>query len=152
EFADFAHTGPGTLAGRYLRQFWQPVYVAAELPAGHARPLRIMSEDYTVYRGEDGTPHVVASRCAHRGTQFSTGWVEGDCIRCFYQGGRSDDAGRGVEQPAEDAGSAKKVSIESYSPQVYMGLVFTSLGEGPAPDTTRVAAPPLPRYPEPEAD
>jgi hypothetical protein len=24
---DFVHTGPETLAGRYLRMFWQPVYV-----------------------------------------------------------------------------------------------------------------------------
>ena len=27
---DFAHTGPGTLAGRYLRSFWQPVARAQE--------------------------------------------------------------------------------------------------------------------------
>ncbi len=25
---DFVHTGPGTLAGRYLRMFWHPVYVS----------------------------------------------------------------------------------------------------------------------------
>ena len=25
---DLAHTGPGTVAGRYLRSFWQPVYHA----------------------------------------------------------------------------------------------------------------------------
>ncbi|MEA2639079.1 MAG: hypothetical protein QOF51_473, partial [Chloroflexota bacterium] len=24
-WTDFVHTGPGTLAGRYLRRFWQPV-------------------------------------------------------------------------------------------------------------------------------
>ena len=24
DYTDFAHTGPGTLAGRYLRLFWQP--------------------------------------------------------------------------------------------------------------------------------
>jgi 5,5'-dehydrodivanillate O-demethylase len=152
DYADFAHTGPGTLAGRYMRQFWQPVYVAAELPPGHARPLRIMSEDFTLYRGEDGTPHVVAPRCAHRGTQLSTGWVEGDCIRCFYHGWKYDGTGQCVEQPAEDAGFAQKVSIKSYPTQEYLGLVFAYLGEGAAPDATRVAVPPLPRYPELEAD
>ena len=25
DYTDFYHTGPGTLAGRYLRRFWQPV-------------------------------------------------------------------------------------------------------------------------------
>jgi 5,5'-dehydrodivanillate O-demethylase len=86
DYTDFAHVGPGTLAGRYLRRFWQPVYVAADLPPGWAKPLRILGEDFTLYRGEGGTAHVVAFRCAHRGTQLSTGWVEGDCLRCFYHG------------------------------------------------------------------
>ena len=111
---DFVHTGPGTLAGRYLRMFWQPVYYAVDLPAGRAVPIRIMSEDFTLYRGEGGTPHVVAFRCAHRGTQLSTGWVEGDCIRCFYHGWKYDGAGQCVEQPAEDAGFASKVKIKGY--------------------------------------
>jgi 5,5'-dehydrodivanillate O-demethylase len=74
-YTDFAHTGPGTLAGRYLRRFWQPVSEAAHLAPGHAKPIRIMSEDFTLYRGEEGGAHVVAPRCAHRGTQLSTGWV-----------------------------------------------------------------------------
>ncbi|HLH23018.1 MAG TPA: hypothetical protein VK066_10875, partial [Chloroflexota bacterium] len=53
DYQDYAHTGPGTLAGRYLRRFWQPVAIAADLPPGHARPIRVMSEDFTLYRGED---------------------------------------------------------------------------------------------------
>ena len=36
DYTDFAHTGPGTLAGRYLRTFWQPVYVARDLPREQA--------------------------------------------------------------------------------------------------------------------
>ena len=84
--ADFVHTGPGTLAGRYLRMFWHPVYLARELKLAHAVPVRIMSEDFTLYRGESGTAYAVGFRCAHRGTQLSAGWVEGDCVRCFYHG------------------------------------------------------------------
>ena len=30
---DYVHTGPGTLAGRYLRRFWHPVYRSLDLPA-----------------------------------------------------------------------------------------------------------------------
>ena len=51
---NFVHTGPGTIAGRYLRRFWQPVYVAERLNAGQAMPIRIMGEDFTLYRGESG--------------------------------------------------------------------------------------------------
>src|SRR6476661_5158428 len=82
EYLDYEHTGPGTLAGRYLRSFWQPVSRAVDLAPGRAVPVRMMSEDFTLYRGEGGEPHMVAFRCAHRGTQLSVGWVEGDCIRC----------------------------------------------------------------------
>lgn len=39
-----------------------------------------MSENFTLYRGEGGTAHVVAFQCAHRGLQLSVGWVEDDCI------------------------------------------------------------------------
>src|SRR5205823_3388112 len=49
-YSDFAHTGPGTLAGRLMRTFWQPVARARDLPAGHAKPIRVMSEDFTLYR------------------------------------------------------------------------------------------------------
>ncbi|HLY64456.1 MAG TPA: Rieske 2Fe-2S domain-containing protein, partial [Chloroflexota bacterium] len=76
-------TGPGTLAGRYLRLFWQPVYRSVDLAPGQAVPIAILGERFTLYRGEEGAPHLVAFRCAHRGTQLSTGWVEGDCIRCL---------------------------------------------------------------------
>jgi hypothetical protein len=31
---DFIHTGPDTLAGRYMRMFWQPVYRSDDLEAG----------------------------------------------------------------------------------------------------------------------
>ncbi len=86
DYTDFEHTGPGTLAGRYMRMFWQPIYRTEDLVPGRAVPIRIMSEDFTLYRGEGGACHLVAFRCAHRGTQLSTGWVEGDCVRCRYHG------------------------------------------------------------------
>jgi 5,5'-dehydrodivanillate O-demethylase oxygenase subunit len=140
QYTDFAHAGPGTLAGRFLRAFWQPVYLGQDLPAGQTRLLRILGEDFTLYRGESGAPHVIAYRCAHRGTQLSTGWVEGDCIRCFYHGWKYDGSGQCVEQPAEDPRFASKVQLRSYPTQEYLGLIFAYLGEGEPP--------PFPRYGE----
>jgi 5,5'-dehydrodivanillate O-demethylase len=152
DYTDFEHTGPDTLAGRWLRRFWQPVYRAEDLLPGHAKPVRIMSEDFTLYRGEDGTPHAVAFRCAHRGTQLSTGWVEGDCIRCFYHGWKYDGTGQCVEMPAEDASFPPKVRIRSYPCEEYLGLVFVYLGEGATEDGTSAAPPPLPRYADMEVE
>ena len=139
EFSEFVHTGPETLAGRFLRRFWQPVACSHELGAGQALPIRILSEDFTLYRGASGTAHLVGNRCAHRGTQLSAGWVEEDCIRCFYHGWKYDGAGQCVEQPAEGESFASKVRIASYPVKEYIGLVFAYLGESEAPS--------LPRYP-----
>ncbi len=140
EDLELIETRPGTLAGRYLRMFWQPVYRAQDLSAGRATPIRIMSEDLTLYRGESGEPHLVAFRCAHRGTQLSTGWVEGDCIRCLYHGWKYDTTGQCVEQPGEESGFAAKIKIASYPTQEYLGLVFAYFGEG--------GPPPLRDYPD----
>jgi hypothetical protein len=40
---DFAHVGSDTLAGRFLRLFWQPVARSADLETG--RPVRVPLQD-----------------------------------------------------------------------------------------------------------
>src|SRR5690349_18355695 len=137
---EFVHVGPGTLGGRFLRMFWQPVHMASSLPPGRALPLHILGEDFTLYRGESGDPHVVAFRCAHRGTQLSTGWVEGDEIRCFYHGWKYDASGQCTEQPAEPEPFCGRIRIRAYPTVEYLGLIFAYFGEGEPPD--------LPRFPE----
>src|SRR5579871_4176273 len=139
-YPDFLKTGPGTLAGRYMRLFWQPVHRAQDLPVGRARPIKIMSEDLTLYRGEGGDVHLLAFRCAHRGTQLSTGWVEGDELRCFYHGWKYGPDGQCTEQPAEPEPFCGRIKIRSYPTQEYLGLIFAYLGDDEAP--------PLPHYPD----
>ena len=135
---DLVSTRPGSLAGTFMRRFWHPIHRAEELRAGQAKPIEIMSERFTLYRGESGAPHVVAFRCPHRGTQLSAGWVEGDSIRCMYHGWRFNGAGQCTEQPAEEKSFAAKIRIRTYPTQEYLGLIFAYLGEGEAP--------PFPRY------
>src|SRR3954471_18262425 len=119
--------------GRILRMYWQPVAMAEDVIQKKAIPTRIMNEDLTVYQGESGQYYVVDFRCAHRGTQLSTGWVEGDCLRCFYHGWKYDGSGQCVEMPAEDASSPPKVRIKSYPTREYAGLIFAYFGEGEPP-------------------
>ena len=140
EFEDLEPVGPGTPSGRYLRLFWQPVMRLKDLPPGRARPLEMLGEKFTIYRGEDGTPHVTDFRCAHRGTPLSLGWVEGESIRCRYHGWRFDAAGRCVEQPNEDRPFCDKVRMRAYPTREYAGLVFAYFGEG--------APPPFRTYPD----
>lgn len=138
--ADFEHTGPGRPAGHLLRRHWQPVFVAEELAAGRAVPLKILHEELTLYRGEDGVAHVIAGRCAHRGVLLSVGIVEGDCVRCRYHGWQYDHTGQCVDQPAEPASFAAKVRVAAYPVEEYFGFIWVYLGDCPAPS--------LPRWPE----
>jgi 5,5'-dehydrodivanillate O-demethylase oxygenase subunit len=139
-YDEIVRSGPGTLCGRYLRSVWQPVYHSADILPGQAKPLRIMGEGFTVYRGSSGTPHLVARVCPHRGLQLSAGFVEGDAIRCFYHGWKFESSGQCVEQPAEESRFAAKICIKSYPVREYIGLIFAYLGEGDPPE--------FPRYPE----
>lgn len=132
-------TGPGTLAGRYLRSFWQPIFHSADLPVERAKPVKIMGSDYALYRGKDGTPFLVDPVCPHRGARMSVGTIEDNEIRCFYHGWKFDGLGRCTDQPAEPQPFCDKVTIASYPCRDYLGLVFAYLGEG--------APPAFPRYP-----
>ena len=134
ESMDFVHTGPGTLAGNYLRRFWQPVFASANLPAGKIIPIRILGESLALYRGASGTPRLIANECAHRLTVLSTGWIEGESIRCRYHGWRYDEKGVCVEQPAEPAPFGDRMKpLSSYPTHEIHGLIFAYFGEGDAP-------------------
>lgn len=138
--ADFEHTGPGRPAGHLLRERWQPVYASDELEPDRAVPLKVLHEELTLYRGEDGTAHIIGGRCAHRNVLLSVGIVEGSCIRCRYHGWAYEETGQCVDQPAEPKSFAAKVKIASYPVEEYFGLIWVYLGESPAPE--------LPRWPE----
>lgn len=137
---DLAPVGPGTIAGRFLRTFWHPIILSDQLKAGQAQKITLMGEDWTLYRGESGQPHLVANRCAHRSAQLSVGWVEGEAIRCFYHGWKYDAQGQCVEQPAEPMPFCDKIRISRAWARDYLGWIFVWVGEGEPPD--------LPRYPD----
>jgi len=137
---NFSETGPGTDAGNYLRRFWQPIYHSADLARGRAVPLKILGENFTLYRGESGRLCLTEPRCPHRGTQLSSGWVEADDLRCFYHGWKFAPDGQCNEQPAEDSSYCERIKLNSYPTREYLGLIFVYLGGGVPPR--------FPTYPE----
>ena len=142
-FASVEKTGPGTLAGTYLRSFWQPVLHSHELRVNQARPLRILGQDLTIYRGASGRVYIIGGRCPHRAMPLGMGRVEGEELRCFYHGWRYDATGQCTDQPAERPAFCDKVQTESYPARDYIGLIFAFLGASAVPE--------LPRYPSFEA-
>jgi 5,5'-dehydrodivanillate O-demethylase len=142
DYMDCFFTGPDTIAGQYMRKFWHPVARAEDLKRGWAKSIRIMSEDFTLYRGDNGAPHVVDFRCPHRQSTLAVGWVEGDCIRCRFHGWKFASSGQCVDQPAEKESFAEKVRIRSCPTEEYLGLIFVYFGPGDPPlyPATRISS------------
>ncbi len=133
-YEDFLSVGPASLAGRLLRMFWQPVFVSENLKAGRPVRLRIMGENFTLYRGVSGAAYMVGAICPHRGLQLSTGRVVGENIECFYHGWTFDGRGQCVAQPCEQKSFAHKVTIPHYPVREYLGLLFAYFGGGDPPE------------------
>ncbi|WP_219906872.1 Rieske 2Fe-2S domain-containing protein [Enhygromyxa salina] len=127
-----------------MRRYWHPVYLSRELESGRAKPLRVMGENFAIYRSETGVPRITAERCPHRGAGLSLGTVEDDCLRCRYHGWKFAPSGECVDQPIERKSFAHKVRIDTYPCEDYLGLVWMYLGEGEPP--------PMPRWRRLEGD
>ena len=121
----FLQTGPGAAAGDYMRRFWQPIYHSADLAPGRAVPLRIMGKNFTLYRGESGRLCLTDPRCPHRGTQLSTGWVEGEQLSCRYHGWTFDPDG--AQAAADSTRSSTTLDTgSSVNPRTARRLVTAS--------------------------
>ncbi len=123
--------GPGTPAGEYLRRYWQPVAIAAEL-GELPKPIRILGEDLVLFRETGGRVGLVHRRCPHRRASLEFGRPEGRGIRCCYHGWLFDVDGTILEVPGQPAGVEEKVCasvrLGAYPVQEYKGLIFAYLG------------------------
>lgn len=133
QFNRLTEVGPDSDMGRLLRKFWQPVALSESVEVGAAIPLKIMSEELTLYRGNSGKLYLVGGRCAHRRTLLHTGWVDGEEIRCIYHGWQFDGTGACVKRPAETDTGMPRTKIAGYPVKEYQGLVFAYMGEGEPP-------------------
>lgn len=128
-----AQCGPGTPMGDLLRRFWHPIAPVEMLAAGEAKPIRVLGEILTLYRGQSGQAYLVGGHCAHRRTLLHTGWVQDEKLRCIYHGWRFDGQGQCDEAPAEGPATAARVRIPGYALREYCGLIFAYMGPGEAP-------------------
>jgi phthalate 4,5-dioxygenase oxygenase subunit len=129
-------TGPGTSAGKLLRQYWQPVATLDDLPRdGAPLPLMIMGEELVLFRDELGRFGLLGLHCPHRGADLSFGRIEGGGLRCLYHGWVFDVAGQCLEQPAEPRGKTfcERVKHTAYPVECAGGMVFAYMGEGKPP-------------------
>ncbi len=128
--------GRGTPAGALLRQYWQPIALAEELPA--ERPLKalhVFGEALVLFRDEQGRYGLVDRVCPHRGADLAYGRLEDGGLRCAFHGWLFDVAGHCLETPAEPEGSriCEQVRQNAYPVVEKNGLLFAYLGAGEPP-------------------
>ena len=128
--AEITEVGPGTPCGEFMRRYWQPVGVAAEVTT-RPKNLRILGEDLILFRDGSGRVGVLHARCAHRGTTLYYGKVDEKGIRCCYHGWQFDIEGRCLDMPCEPENGAKsrgRVRQPWYPAVEHYGLVWAYMG------------------------
>ena len=131
EDATLTHVGPGTPGGDYLRRFWHPVAMTAEV-TDIPLAIRIMGEDLVLFRDRSARYGLLHRHCAHRGTSLEWGIPQEKGLRCCYHGWTYDIDGTCLETPGEPPTSTLKDRVfqGAYLVKEYKGLVFAYLGPG----------------------
>jgi phthalate 4,5-dioxygenase len=127
--------GPGTPAGKLLRNYWQPVALVDELEGDRpVKAVRLLSEDLVLYKTKNGYA-LMQRHCPHRGADLAYGRIEEDGLRCAFHGWKFGAGGACVETPAEPQGSrlCEHVRAVAYPVVQKSGLLFAYLGAGDPP-------------------
>jgi phenylpropionate dioxygenase-like ring-hydroxylating dioxygenase large terminal subunit len=129
-------TGAGSPAGALLREYWQPVALAAELDgARQVLGVKLFGEELVLFRDEEGRLGLMERGCPHRGADLCFGRLEDGGLRCPFHGWLFDVNGQCLEQPAEPADSRAYLHLRhrSYPCQERSGVIFAYLGRRSAP-------------------
>jgi nitrite reductase/ring-hydroxylating ferredoxin subunit len=128
---ELTRVGPGTPCGEYLRRFWHPVFLSAEvrdLPV----PIKVMGEDLVLFRDGEGTVGLVHKNCPHRQASLEFGKCERRGIRCCYHGWHFAADGALLDAPGQPPQVAerlkKRIKLGAYPALEYKGLIFAYLG------------------------
>jgi nitrite reductase/ring-hydroxylating ferredoxin subunit len=128
--------GPATPAGKLMRMYWQPAALLDELdPKRPVVPVRLLGENFVLFRDESGRYALMDRDCPHRGADLAFGRLEHGGLRCAFHGWLFDWAGQCLETPAEPPSSnlCKNVKQRAFPVVERSGILWAYLGEGTPP-------------------
>ncbi len=128
--------GPATPAGKLLRRYWQPIALVEELDEKRpVRAVRLMGQDFVLFRDEKGELGLLDRDCPHRGADLAYGRLEDGGLRCPFHGWLFDTKGACLETPAEPEGSklCTRIKQAAYPVVEKAGIIFAYIGEGEPP-------------------
>ncbi|MDH3510432.1 MAG: aromatic ring-hydroxylating dioxygenase subunit alpha [Gammaproteobacteria bacterium] len=125
--------------------FW---YVAEESQNVIDQPVhvRMLGQDFVLFRDTDGAAHCLSNVCIHRGGSLGHGKLKGDCVECPYHGWRFDGAGicRRIPSLGSDTSPPARAKIDSYPIREKYGFIFAFLGD--LPEASRPPIMPIPEW------
>src|SRR5437660_7033992 len=96
-------TGAGTPMGELLRRYWWPIAATIDLDKEPVQPIRLLSENLTLFRTARGELGLVGPKCAHRAISLAYGIPQENGLRCCYHGWTYDTEGHVIDMPFEPA-------------------------------------------------
>jgi 5,5'-dehydrodivanillate O-demethylase len=130
-------TTADTEMGQLLRRYWWPIAATVDLDKEPVQPVRLLSEDLTLFKDTAGNIGLIGDRCAHRAISLAYGIPQDNGLRCAYHGWTYNTEGRVVDMPFEPA--CLPLKVKSYVVQELGGLVWAYMG----PQETRPLLPRL---------
>lgn len=130
--------------------FWYPVARSEDIQDRPQR-VRMLGQNFAVWRDGDGQVHVLHNVCVHRGGSLGDGWLNSKhkAIVCPYHGWEYAGDGRCVAVPALGYGVSPPAAarVDSYPVAEKYGLIFAFLGD--LPESERPAIIDIPEYDDP---
>src|SRR3984957_13692908 len=126
-------TAADTAGGPFLRRFWHPVLMSADLVAGGApQRVRLLGEDLVAFRGHDGRAGLLDEACPHRRASLALARNEDCALRCLFHGWQMDVHGNVIDVPSEPDGArlATKVKTRGYVAREVAGVIWAFIGHG----------------------
>lgn len=128
--------GPKAPAGKLMRRYWQPAALTEELdPKRPIKAVRLLGEDFVIFRDEKGRYGLLDRDCPHRGADLAFGRLENGGLRCSFHGWLFGADGQCLETPAEPEGSTfcQRIRQRAFPVVERNGILWAYLGEGEAP-------------------
>ena len=128
--------------GRFLRSnYWFPAALSVKIESGEApHRVRLIGEDFVIFRSHDGRLGMFDELCPHRGTSLALARNEDNALRCIFHGWKFGVNGTVMEVPTEPHNATEfcnTVPLRHYPVREAAGIVWAWIGEGtpvPFPD------------------
>jgi phenylpropionate dioxygenase-like ring-hydroxylating dioxygenase large terminal subunit len=125
--------------------FWYAAALASEVTADKPRRVRMLGQNFVLFRDTQGVARCLSDICVHRGASLAGGRIRGDTVECPYHGWKFNGSGACTMIPSLGVKGQPpaRAKVDGYPTQEKYGLVFAFLGD--LPESER---PPLMEIPE----